>query len=234
MAAPPHAPTTYDRVVVVIPALNEERSLPLVLDELPPVGAVIVADNGSTDRTAEVARAGGARVVAAPRRGYGSACLAGIAAARALDPEVLVILDGDHSDHPGELSLLVDPVLGGEADLVLGDRTRRADPGSLTAQQRWGNRLATALIARRCGHRYRDMGPFRAVRFSSLEALEMEDPTWGWNVEMQLKAVQRGLRVLEVPVRYRPRIGTSKISGTVSGVARAGVKILWAVHRYAE
>lgn len=232
MPAPPREHASNAEVVVVIPALNEERSLALVLDELPAVGAVIVADNGSTDRTAEVARAAGAHVVLAPRRGYGSACLAGIAAARALRPAVLVILDGDHSDHPAELPRLVEPVLRGEADLVLGDRTQWAEPGALTPQQRWGNRLATALIARRCGHRYRDMGPFRAIRFSSLEALEMEDPTWGWNVEMQLKAVQRGLRVVEVPVHYRPRIGTSKISGTVSGVARAGVKILWAVHRY--
>lgn len=223
---------TYRDVVVVIPALNEERSLPLVLAELPPVGAVIVADNGSTDRTAEVARAGGAQVVSAPRRGYGSACLAGIAAAKAHAPEVLVILDGDHSDHPAELPLLVDPVLAGDADLVLGDRTRLAEPGSLTPQQVWGNRLATRLIARKCGHRYADMGPFRAVRFSSLLALDMTDPTWGWNVEMQLKAIQRGLRVQEVAVRYRPRIGTSKISGTIRGVLRAGVKILWAVERY--
>lgn len=232
MAAPPPADPRHARVVVVIPALNEERSLPLVLAELPPVGAVVVADNGSTDRTAEVARAAGARVVSAPRRGYGTACLAGIAAARALDPEVLVILDGDHSDYPEELPALVDPILDDRADLVLGDRTRWAEPGALTPQQVWGNRLATALIARRCGHRYRDMGPFRAIRFSSLLALEMEDPTWGWNVEMQMKAVQQGLRVVELPVRYRPRIGHSKISGTVPGVLRAGAKILWAVHRY--
>lgn len=224
----------YHRVVVVIPALNEEQSLPSVLADLPPVGAVIVADNGSTDRTASVARSGGAQVVAAPQRGYGSACLAGIAAAAAHNPDVLVILDGDRSDYPEELPVLVDPVLRGDADLVLGDRTRWAQPGSLTPQQQWGNRLATSLIAARCGHRYRDMGPFRAIRFSALLGLQMQDPTWGWNVEMQLKAAQKGLRIIELPVRYRPRIGTSKISGTVSGVVRAGAKILWAVHRYSE
>lgn len=219
---------------MVIPALDEEQSLPQVLAELPPVGAVIVADNGSKDRTAAVARAGGAEVVFAPRRGYGTACLAGIAHARALEPEVLVILDGDHSDHAEDLPLLVDPILAGQADLVLGDRTRLALPGALTPQQRWGNRLATRLIAGATGHRFADMGPFRAIRFSSLLQLDMSDPTWGWNVEMQMKAVQRGLRIQEVPVRYRSRIGSSKISGTVTGVIRAGVKILWAVQRYRE
>ena len=220
-------------VAVVIPALNEEQSLPLVLAELPAgLGAVIVADNGSTDETAAVARAAGAEVVSVPQRGYGSACLAGIAAAARHAPEVLVILDGDHSDYPAELPLLVTPILAGEADLVLGDRTARAEPGSLTPQQLWGNRLATHLIRRFTGFTYRDMGPFRAVRFARLLELQMEDPTWGWNVEMQMKAVQQGLRIQEVAVGYRPRIGTSKISGTLSGVVRAGAKILWATGRY--
>ncbi len=222
----------YRRVAVVIPALNEEAALPLVLAEIPPVGVVIVVDNGSTDRTAEVARAAGAVVVTEPRRGYGSACLAGIARARQRDPQVLVILDADHSDHPEELPQLVDPVLRGEADLVIGDRTELAARDALFPQQRYGNALATRLIHAATGHRYRDMGPFRAISLRSLDRLEMEDPTWGWNVEMQMKAVQRGLRVREVPVRYRKRVGYSKISGTVRGTARAGAKILWAVWRY--
>lgn len=224
----------YARVAVVIPALNEERSLPLVLAELPPVGRVIVADNGSTDRTAELARAAGAEVVREDHRGYGAACLAGIAAARRWGAEIVVILDADHSDHADELPLLVDPVLRGDFDLVMGERTSLAEAGALMPQQRFGNALATALMARVTGHRYRDMGPFRAIRASSLERLQMEDRTWGWNVEMQMKAVQRGLRVLEVPVHYRPRIGQSKISGTLRGSVKAGARILWAVGRYAR
>lgn len=222
----------YSGVTVVIPALNEERSLPLVLAELPPVGAIIVVDNGSTDRTAEVARAAGVHVVHEPRRGYGSACLAGIAKAETLGTTVLVILDADHSDHADELPLLVDPVLGGQADLVVGDRTALAEPDSLFPQQRYGNALATRLIGLTTGHRYRDMGPFRAVRMDALRRLEMGDPTWGWNVEMQMKAALRGLRIQEVPVHYRKRVGYSKISGSVRGAARAGVKILWAVWKY--
>lgn len=219
-------------VSVVIPALNEEASLPLVLAEIPEVGAVIVVDNGSTDRTAEVARAAGVHVVHEPRRGYGSACLAGIAEAERLGTDVLVILDADHSDHADELPLLTDPVLRGEADMVIGDRTELAEPDSLFPQQRYGNALATRLIALTTGHRYRDMGPFRAIRMDALRRLQMEDPTWGWNVEMQMKAVDRGLRVREVAVHYRKRVGYSKISGSVRGAARAGVKILWAVWKY--
>lgn len=220
-------------VVVVIPALDEEASLPLVLAELPEVGGVVVVDNGSRDRTAEVAREGGAEVVLEPRRGYGSACQAGIRRARALGAEVLVILDADHSDHPEELPLLVGPILRDQADMVLGDRTRLAEPGSLFPQQRYGNALATFLIARVTGHRYADMGPFRAVRMSAVEAMGLVDENYGWNVEMQIKAVRLGLRVREVPVRYRKRIGVSKISGTVKGTLRAGAKIIYSTWRYA-
>ncbi len=229
------------RVAVIIPALDEEASLPLVLSDLADVPRqgwslqeVVVCDNGSTDGTARVARAAGATVVHEPRRGYGSACLAGLRHLAARPPEVLVVLDADYADHPEELPDLLAPVLTDQADLVMGERTTRAAPGALLPQQRWGNALATRLIARVGGHRYRDMGPFRAVRWTSLMTLEMEDPTWGWNVEMQLKALRRGLRVREVPVTYRPRVGRSKISGTVRGTVRAGGRILWAVWHYRE
>jgi glycosyltransferase involved in cell wall biosynthesis len=221
-------------VVVVIPALNEEASLPLVLAELPPVGAVIVVDNGSTDRTAEVARAGGAEVVSEPRRGYGSACQAGIRRAEALGCEILVILDADHSDYTEDLDLLTEPIRAGVADMVLGDRTRLAEPGALQPHQKLGNHLATFLIHRLTGHRYRDMGPLRAIRMSALLALEMEDLNYGWNVEMQMKAAYAGLRIQEVAVRYRTRIGVSKISSTLRGSVRAGVKIIYSTWRYAR
>lgn len=227
------ATSRYAAVAVVIPALNEERSLPRVLADLPAVGAVIVVDNGSDDRTAEVAAAAGARVVSAPTRGYGRACQAGIAKAAAFNPQILVILDADFSDDPRELPLLVDPILNGEADLVMGDRTALADSGALPPHQVFGNRLATMLIWATSGLKTRDMGPFRAIRWEALTALHMRDPTYGWNVEMSLKAARAGLRVSEVPVHYRERIGTSKISGTIRGSLRAGFAILRAVRRYA-
>jgi glycosyltransferase involved in cell wall biosynthesis len=221
------------RVAVVIPALNEADSLPAVLQDLPAIDRVVVVDNGSTDRTAEVARELGTEVVHAPVRGYGSAVLAGIAHLQADPPDILVILDADHADPPERLFELVEPIVLGHADLVQSDRTRTAEPGALTFPQRFGNALSTLLIARLSGHTYRDMGPFRAIRWSSLVALHMEDPTWGWNVEMQLKAVKHGLRILEVPLPYRTRKkGQSKISGSLRGAARAGARILWAVHRY--
>lgn len=221
------------RIAVLLPCLNEAEALPHVLAALPEGLEVVLCDNGSTDDSAAIARAAGARVASRPVPGYGGACLAGIALLAADPPDVVVVLDADHSVYVEELPLLLDPIARDEADLVMGDRTRLAEPGSLTPPQRAGNVVATRLIHLLTGHRYRDMGPFRAIRWSSLAALEMEDPTWGWNVEMQMKAVQRGLRVLEVPVRYRPRIGQSKISGTVKGVVRAGGKILYACWKYA-
>jgi len=231
-AAGPVSPT----IAVVIPALNEEASLPLVLADIPrpPVGRIVVADNGSVDGTARVAREGGAEVVAASRRGYGSACLAGLDHLRRTGPpDVVVFVDADYSDHPEELPRLVAPILAGEADLVIGSRVLgRRERGALLPQARAGNLVACLLIRLFYGHRFTDLGPFRAVRWDSLERLEMSDPNFGWTAEMQVKAVRRGLRSTEVPVSYRRRVGVSKITGTVSGTIRAGYKILWTVARH--
>jgi glycosyltransferase involved in cell wall biosynthesis len=221
---------------VVIPALDEEASLPLVLTDLPRnlVRRIVVADNGSADGTARVAREGGAEVVAAARRGYGSACLAGLDhLRRSGPPEIVVFLDADYSDHPDELPRLVAPLLAGDADLVIGSRTLgRRERGALLPQARAGNLVACLLIRLFYGHRFTDLGPFRAIRWEALERLGMADPDFGWTAEMQVKAVRHGLRCAEVPVSYRRRVGVSKITGTVSGTLRAGYKILWTVARH--
>ena len=226
------------RIDVVIPALNEEASLPLVLAALPrpPVRRVVVADNGSRDGTARVAREGGAIVVAAERRGYGSACLAGLDHLRRHDPpDVVVFVDADFSDHPDELPRLVAPILAGEADLVIGSRVLgEREPGALLPQARAGNLVACLLIRLLYGHRYTDLGPFRAARWDALERLGMADPNFGWTAEMQVKALRHRLRVSEVPVSYRKRVGVSKITGTIAGTVRAGYKILWTVLRYSQ
>jgi len=226
-------PQINPTIAVVIPALNEERSIGLVLAEIPPVVAeVIVVDNGSTDRTAEVARGAGARVVAEARRGYGQACLTGIAAAHRAD--IIAFLDADHSDYPAQLRDVLAPILAGEADLVIGSRSlgRRA-PGAHPWHAVLGTRLCVALMNLSAGTRATDLGPFRAITASALRRLEMRDRNFGWTVEMQVKAARRGLRVVEVAVDYRPRIGESKISGTLSGSLRAGMKILGTIARYA-
>ncbi len=226
------------RIAIVIPALDEEDALPHVLSDLAaalPSATIVVVDNGSRDRTAAVAAQGGAVVLSEPERGYGAACLAGIRhlARSAQPPDVLVILDGDHADDPAVLpAQFVAPILDGEADLVLSSRRDRAEPGSMTPVQVWGNQLQIALLRARFGLRLTDMGPMRSIAFPALLALGMEDRTWGWNVEMACKAARAGLRVREVPVSYRNRIGQSKISGTLSGVVRAGGKILYAFAKY--
>lgn len=223
---------------MVIPALNEEASLPLVLAALPrpPVRRVVVADNGSADGTARVAREGGAVVVDAPRRGYGSACLAGLDFLRRHDPpEVVVFVDADFSDHPDELPRLVAPILEGRADLVIGSRVLgNRERGALLPQARAGNLVACWMIRLLYGHRYTDLGPFRAIRWQALERIGMSDPNFGWTAEMQVKALRQGLQAVEVPVSYRRRVGVSKITGTVSGTVRAGYKILWTVLRYSR
>ena len=218
---------------VIIPALNEEESLPHVFAAMPPVGAVFVVDNGSTDSTASVAAQHGAHVLQEPVKGYGLACQRGIKAATEGGFEVVVILDGDHSFEPGQMTRLVEPILAGKADMVLGDRTETAEPDALTFPQRFGNRVATEMIRVFSGHQYRDMGPFRAVTTKGLTAMNMQDPNYGWNVEMQLKALKNGLRVLEVPVDCRNRVaGHSKISGSLRAAAKCGVKMMIATVRY--
>lgn len=220
---------------LIIPALNEEKAVGHVVRELPRgvYSTVIVVDNGSTDGTADVARNAGATVVVESRRGYGFACLAGIAAIPE-STELVVFMDADGSDLSHEAARLIEPILDEKADLVIGSRELGdAEAGSLSPHQRFGNRLAVWLVSLFYGHRYTDMGPFRAIRRSSLDALGMRDTNFGWTMEMQIKAVQRGLRIAEVPVTYRRRIaGQSKISGNVWGSIAAGVKILWTVARY--
>ncbi|MCA8955822.1 MAG: glycosyltransferase family 2 protein [Planctomycetes bacterium] len=228
-AATPRRP----RVAVVIPVLDEEASLPLVLGEIPAdlVDEVVVVDNGSKDRSAELARAAGARVVAEPRRGYGSACLRGIAATDGA--EILVFLDGDHSDYPEDLRRLIQPVIEQRADLVIG--SRMLDPTSrraLLPQARFGNRLAALLLRVLFGIRCSDLGPFRVIRRDRLVELAMRDPDYGWTVEMQVRARLRGLRVVEIPVRYRARVGSSKITGTLRGTVGASYKILRTIFAY--
>lgn len=225
-------------VVIVIPALDEEAAIGGVLRSLPRerVRGVIVADNGSRDRTAERARAEGALVVAEPRRGYGRACLAALRACRALvpPPAIVVFIDADGSDDPSDLAALLAPIEAGALDLVIGSRTRgEHEPGSLSAPQRIGNGIATVWIRLLTGVRYTDLGPFRAIRWTALEALGMEDPDYGWTIEMQLKAALAGCRSAEVPVRYRRRrAGKSKVSGSIRGVVGASIKILSCLIRH--
>ncbi len=221
---------------VVIPALDEAGSIGRVIAAIPrdSLRRVVVVDNGSRDGTADVAARAGAQVIHEPARGYGSACLAGLAHLAADPPEVVVFLDADFSDHPEELPALVAPILAGGADLVIGSRVLgEAERGALAPQARYGNQLACALLRALYGQRYTDLGPFRAIRWSALESLDMRDRNFGWTVEMQLKAARAGLSIAEVPVRYRRRIGVSKITGTVRGTLGAGAKILWTIFRYA-
>lgn len=227
-------PASDLRIDVVIPALNEEGALPHVLAEIPnTVRRVVVADNGSTDRTAEVARQAGAVVVHEPKRGYGAACLKALRLLADDPPDVVVFLDGDHSDHPSELPLLIAPIAEGRAELVIGSRTRgRLESGALTPQQRVGNAIACAALRLLYRAEYTDLGPFRAIRWDALQRLHMVDENWGWTVEMQVKAAKLGVRHAEVPVSYRSRIGVSKVSGTLRGTLGASRKILWVLARH--
>lgn len=218
-------------VSVIIPVLNEEEAIANVIDDIPKslVQEIIVVDNGCTDRTVEIALKHGAKVVTEPQKGYGSACLAGIAAVHAAD--IIVFLDGDYSDDPTEMSLLVQPIQDGLADFVIGTRIPN-ERGALLPQAQFGNKLATFLMRIFFGIKYTDLGPFRAILYEQLQALNMRDKNFGWTIEMQLKAAKMGINVREVPVSYRKRIGTSKISGTFIGSIRAGAKILTTLFRY--
>ena len=222
------------KVAVIIPALDEERAIGRVIADVPDfVDEIIVVDNGSADATAAVAAAAGARVIAERDRGYGAACLAGIAVLDGAD--IVVFLDGDYSDDPGEMTQLVDPIANGDADLVIGSRTQGTHlPGSLAPHQRFGNWLACRLIKLIWGVSYTDLGPFRAIDRRTLGRLGMSERTYGWTVEMQIKAARDGLRISEVPVSYRPRIGTSKISGTLRGSFNAGRSIVTLIVRSAR
>ena len=221
------------RISVIIPAYNEEDSIGLVLDALPQnlIHEIIVVDNNSTDDTARSASEKGARVVAEKRRGYGSACLKGISE---LDnPDIVVFLDGDFSDYPEEIIQLVEPIESGKKDFVLGSRMLIPESRSaLLPQSRYGNQLAVFLMRLFFRHQYTDLGPFRAIRYESLQAIAMQDTNFGWTVEMQIKADKKGLRILEIPVKYRERGGRSKITGTFSGTIKAGTKIIYTIFKY--
>ncbi|HOY20254.1 MAG TPA: glycosyltransferase family 2 protein [Haliscomenobacter sp.] len=225
---------------VIIPVFNEEKSIGLVLADIPKdwVQEVIVCNNGSSDNTAEVALAAGATVVYQPNKGYGNACLKGMEYIQqkptAEQPDILVFLDGDYSDYPEELPLLIEPIIVQGIDLVIGSRlsSGKAEKGSLTPQQVFGNWLATFLIRHLYNYQFTDLGPFRAIRWSSLLQLKMVDRNYGWTVEMQIKAAKQKLRCTEIGVRYRKRVGVSKVSGTVKGTILAGYKILYTIFKY--
>ncbi len=224
------------QIALIIPAFNEENSIGSVLAEIPEsVAEIVVVDNNSTDRTGEVAREAGATVLRENRKGYGYACLKGIEylSKRSRRPDIIVFMDGDYSDYPEELPKVVAPILEQGMDLVIGARVKSLrEEGSMTPQQVFGNALATYLMKVLFGARFTDLGPFRAIRWDALESLGMEDKTYGWTVEMQLKALKKKLAYTEVPVRYRKRIGVSKVSGTVKGSIFAGVKILGWIFKY--
>ncbi|MCY4046816.1 MAG: glycosyltransferase family 2 protein [Candidatus Dadabacteria bacterium] len=222
-------------VSVIIPALNEESSVGGVVGEIPreKIREIVVVNNGSTDGTAEAARAAGATVIDEPARGYGRACLAGIRHISQDPPETVVFLDADYSDYPSEMPLLTAPIEADGADLVLGSRiTGARSSGAMPPHTVFGNKVAGVLLSALFGVKFTDLGPFRAIRFSSLMSLDMRDEDYGWTVEMQIKAVKKGLRCVEIPVRYRKRTGVSKISGTFSGSAKAGVKIARVIARH--
>lgn len=223
------------RVAALMPALDEEASLPAVLAGLAGRGLerIVVVDNGSRDRTAEVAVAAGAVVVFCGRRGYGSACLAGLDRLADDPPDAVVFLDADGADDPADLPALLAPLRDDRAELVIGSRvTGNADTGALTPVQRFGNALSCRLIELAWGARFTDLGPMRAVRWATLERLQMRDPDFGWTVEMQARAARLGIPWMEVPVRYRRRVaGQSKVAGTVKGSVKAGAKILFTIGR---
>lgn len=223
---------------VIIPAFNEENAVGNVIAEIPQdlVREIIVCNNGSTDRTSQVASAAGATVVLQLNKGYGNACLKGMeyiaAKPKAEQPDIVVFIDADYSDYPAEMRDLVRPTLNRNMDLVIGSRALgNLEKGAMTPQQIFGNWLATNLIRLIYNYHFTDLGPFRAIRYDKLLALQMADKTYGWTVEMQVKAAKMQMNCVEIPVNYRKRVGFSKISGTIKGTILAGYKILWTIFK---
>ncbi len=223
-------------IKVIIPAFNEADSITNVLNEIPSlVSETIVVNNNSNDKTAENAALAGATVLHEQRKGYGYACLCGMQyiAEQSKLPDIIVFMDGDYSDYPEELSKVVKPILEENIDFVVGARKKNLrEPGSMTPQQVFGNWLATFLMKLFFGAKFTDLGPFRAIKYEKLKELQMEDKTYGWTVEMQLKVLQKKMTYTEVPVRYKKRIGVSKVSGTIKGTIFAGIKIIGWIFKY--
>ena len=221
---------------VIIPAYNEEKSIAKVIQDLPPtVDEIVVVSNNSSDETVDVAKKAGATVLTEKRRGYGYACLKGISyiKSQTIKPDIIVFLDGDYSDYPKELNKLIAPIINEHFDFVVGARSKKLrEKGSMTIPQIFGNWLATCLMAFFFNSKFTDLGPFRAIKYNKLIDLNMEDKTYGWTVEMQLKALKRNYLYKEIHVKYRNRIGVSKVSGTLKGSIFAGIKILYWIIKY--
>tara|TARA_R110000868_G_scaffold57045_2_gene176522 strand:- start:1116 stop:1805 length:690 start_codon:yes stop_codon:yes gene_type:complete len=225
-----------NHIKVIIPAYNEEKAIGNVIKEIPnSVSEIIVISNNSTDNTIEVAQNAGATVLSENRKGYGYACLKGMEYIAMLDtkPDIIVFLDGDYSDYPEELTKIIEPIQNDNIDFVIGARVARLrEKHSMTPQQVFGNWLATTLMKGFFKAKFTDLGPFRAIKYDKLLALNMEDKTYGWTVEMQLKVLKQKMTYKEIPVRYKNRIGVSKVSGTIKGTIMAGVKIIGWIFKY--
>ena len=224
------------KIKVIIPAYNEENAIAKVIAEIPPiVDEIIVISNNSSDKTEEVAKSAGATVLSESKRGYGYACLKGMNYIESLEikPDIIVFLDGDYSDYPEQLTELIEPIINQQIDFVIGARNSKLrEKGSMTPQQVFGNWLATFLMKVFFNAKFSDLGPFRAIKYNKLVQLKMEDKTYGWTVEMQLKVLKQKMSYVEIPVRYKNRIGTSKVSGTVKGTLMAGIKIIGWILKY--
>lgn len=227
---------SQQHIILIIPAFNEEDAISHVIAEVPSsVAEIIVVNNNSTDNTVAVAKAAGATVLTENRKGYGYACLKAIdyIATKENTPDIVAFIDGDYSDYPEELTKIVAPITNEDIDFVIGARVKRLrEDGSMTPQQVFGNALATFLMKLLFNARFTDLGPFRAIKYQKLLALQMQDKTYGWTVEMQLKALKKKLSYTEIPVRYKKRIGVSKVSGTIKGTIFAGIKILTWIFKY--
>ncbi len=221
------------RIVVIIPAFNEEESLPKVIADIPNfVDEIIVSNNGSTDKTEEVAKSLGVTVLNEYEKGYGAACLKAIEYIKNKQIDIVVFLDGDYSDHPQEMDLIVEPIINNEVDLVIGSRMLgKREQGAMLPQAVFGNWLSAFLIKLFWNYNFTDLGPFRAIKYSSLQQLKMQDRNFGWTVEMQIKAAKHKMKCKEVPVSYRKRIGKSKVTGTIKGTVKASAKILYLIFR---